>query len=1737
MKPHPGRASRQRLPVRLITGKAHRSGPLYDTLEPRLPLAQVQIIAAGVTGQETIELQVAGQTVRTWTSLGGNAYAGQFVSLSHTTTGALTASQVRIAFTNDLYDPGNGIDRNVRIDALVIDGVRFETESPAVYSTGTWKPADGVTPGFRESEYLHSNGWFQYAAGGGGGSLIRIDASGDEGGEAMELRIDGVTVASYTVTTASASYTWQATETVAASRIRVAFTNDAYDPGNGIDRNLNVDRIVVDGTIHDTTGPNVYSTGTWKPADGIVPGFRESRTLHANGWFQYDFPRSFGTIGLQSSVINVAENAGSASLTIDRTGGSDGTITIDYRTVALTATPGADYSTSQGTVTLFPGETSRTINVPLLDDAAVEVDEQFSFTIDNVQGGATLGAPRTATVTIEDNDANRAAGTGLLGEYFDAASFTSRFINRVDPQVNFNWGTGAPASGMGADTFSVRWTGRIEPRFTETYEFRTRTDDGVRLWVNGQLLIDRWVAQATTTWSGTIILQANVFYDLKLEYFENTGSASAELFWTSPRQALELIPASQLYPATPPPVTPGDNLQTQVLFTGLSQPTSIDFSPDGSNLFIAEQRGIIRVARNGVLQASPFLDFRDWVNGTRDRGLLDIAVHPDFFNQPYVYLSYTYDPPQVNSQASGTLAGPDGNGNRAGRVTRVTANAATNYTTIVPNSEVVLVGNNSTWTNFNGFVNSTVNFSEPPAGILPGGGNLQDFIATDSESHTVGSVEFGPGGMLYISIGDGTSYNQVDPRTARVQDVDNLSGKILRVDPLTGRGLSGNPFWSGNPDQNRSKVWQYGLRNPFRIAHHPVTGALYVGDVGWTQWEELNASPAGANFGWPWYEGGNGTSLRTGGYQNLAAAQAFYASGQPVTPAVYALNHAASGINAIIMGDVYSGNVFPAQYRDNVFFNDLGQGIVRNIRFNTNGTIASVNTFATGHQYVVHMAQGPDGNLYYVDIDDGRVGRWTFVENGSGAAAGGVATGSPATGGAAVPGGGSGVVIAVIDSGIDPNHPALAGQLWSNAGEVPGDGIDNEGNGLIDDVNGFDFVSRSGQLSDPLGHGTLVASLIAGRATSAWSGLAPEARLMPLRVLDETGHGSAIDIAAAIRYAVEQGANIIAVPASVGSESPTLRAAVDWAGERGVLIVAAAGNEAASEPGYLAQLSREFSHILSVGAFDASGNRLPESNRVGLSGTVQLDAPGIAFGPGAGGTTTWRGTSVSTAFTGAAAALALWKNPELDARQLRELLLATGISPGSGSDSAGRIDIGRSLELAARLNEVAFLDFGSQFVVRATGGDDTIRIIAQGNAVTINGVTFEIAGLAQKTQVVVEGGAGADRLTLVGSTSGNDYGLLRPGWASLTTPGQFIRGAGFESVSLLAGGGNTVVDLFDSAGDDTLELNGNHVQLAAGGEHLSASGFRLNRVFASLGDDRASMLASGGADKLLARRDFTRLVQGVATVQANQFDEVAVDMGGGFDSVIFEGSYRDDRLVIGVAAGELAGDGFVVGAGNLERTTSYGHGGNDEARIVGGLARETVNAKVLNALLVGPGYDHRAWSFEQTVIVGGGGADHITLHGSAGAELLESAAGLTRFFGTGWETEALDFPTVLVLGNGGSDAATLAGSDQPDWFWASPVSATLIGDSRSLTAKQFADVRFTGNGEDTVALVDRLGSDHLHLDRTRAVLSGTGYRIETMGMSRLRATSAFDAPPDSLESADSTLDYTFERFGDWVDSD
>ena len=137
---------------------------------------------------------------------------------------------------------------------------------------------------------------------------------------------------------------------------------------------------------------------------------------------------------------------------------------------------------------------------------------------------------------------------GLRGEYYDNIDLTSLKLTRTDEAINFDWGEGSPDPLIGPETFSARWTGLVQPRFSETYTFYTTSDDGVRLWVNNQPIINNWTDHGATENSGVIALAAGQKYDLRMEYFENGGQALARLAWSSPSQPKEFVPLSQFSP-------------------------------------------------------------------------------------------------------------------------------------------------------------------------------------------------------------------------------------------------------------------------------------------------------------------------------------------------------------------------------------------------------------------------------------------------------------------------------------------------------------------------------------------------------------------------------------------------------------------------------------------------------------------------------------------------------------------------------------------------------------------------------------------------------------------------------------------------------------------------------------------------------------------------------------------------------------------------------------------------------------------------------------------------------------------------------------------------------------------------------------------------------------------------------------------------------------------------------------
>ncbi len=141
------------------------------------------------------------------------------------------------------------------------------------------------------------------------------------------------------------------------------------------------------------------------------------------------------------------------------------------------------------------------------------------------------------------------AGTGLSGDYYNNADFTAKVAARVDGPIDFDWGVGAPIGGVGADTFSVRWFGQVEPEFSEEYTFHVTADDGVRLWVDDRVVAVRaYASPQQPTVRGRVTLEAGRRTNIRLEYIENSGSAKVRLEWSSPSRAREVIPVARLYP-------------------------------------------------------------------------------------------------------------------------------------------------------------------------------------------------------------------------------------------------------------------------------------------------------------------------------------------------------------------------------------------------------------------------------------------------------------------------------------------------------------------------------------------------------------------------------------------------------------------------------------------------------------------------------------------------------------------------------------------------------------------------------------------------------------------------------------------------------------------------------------------------------------------------------------------------------------------------------------------------------------------------------------------------------------------------------------------------------------------------------------------------------------------------------------------------------------------------------------
>ena len=538
---------------------------------------------------------------------------------------------------------------------------------------------------------------------------------------------------------------------------------------------------------------------------------------------------------------------------------------------------------------------------------------------------------------------------------------------------------------------------------------------------------------------------------------------------------------------------------------GRNQPTGVYFAHDG-RVFVTEKGGQIWIYPNLLAAPTLFYDLSAEIHTVGDRGLLGFALDPRFPEVAAVYVLYAYN--------GGLFPESD----PVPWAPRWTTNCGSGQTepTPAPTQEggCVVSGHLSRLD-----VNGDVATGEH---VL-----IEDWYQW-YPSHSIGTLLFGDDGYLYVGGGDGASYNWADwgqgvgnttypdthspmlqggalrAQALEIQDQYDagdirLNGAILRLDPATGDGAPGNPL-ANDASPNARRILAYGLRNPFRFTKRPGTGEIWVGDVGWNTWEEINRIPALqsgdatlVNFGWPCFEG----RVHTGGYSgaNLALCNAMYANADtggrtPWTPPWYTYVH--QGSSDITGLAFYTGTSYPESYRNSLFFADNSRTIIFNIPYldaNADGipdapADNSASAFFGGTlATAVQLTSGPGGDIFFTNINTGKISRLAYCSGCSSSAPGNVAPSAAIAldAGSLADGPPRTIVFSAANS-VDANSDDTLSYAW----DLDGDGNFNDATGVgasaLFAVNGPHTVAV--QVSD--NHGAVdVAKMIVTVINSA----------------------------------------------------------------------------------------------------------------------------------------------------------------------------------------------------------------------------------------------------------------------------------------------------------------------------------------------------------------------------------------------------------------------------------------------------------------------------------------------------------------------------------------------------------------------------------------------------------------------------------------------------------------------------
>jgi glucose/arabinose dehydrogenase len=429
-------------------------------------------------------------------------------------------------------------------------------------------------------------------------------------------------------------------------------------------------------------------------------------------------------------------------------------------------------------------------------------------------------------------------------------------------------------------------------------------------------------------------------------------------------------------------------------FSGLVNPTAVRFAPDG-RIFVAEKRGTIQMY-DGVGDTSPVqvADLRTEVHNFWDRGLLGLAIDPDFPARPYLYALYTFDGPVGGTAPRWGSAGadsdpcPDPTGNGcvvSGKLVKLTLTGTTTTKQDLINDWCQQYPSHSV---------GDLAFGNDGALYVSGGEGagwtFADYGQGGNPVNPCGDPGGGAGGAMSPPAAEGGALRAQDLRTAA--DPVSLDGAVIRVSPDTGAAMTGNPD-AAAADPNARRIVAYGLRNPLRMTVRPGTGELWIGDVGWATAEEVDrlADPAGSltNFGWPCFEGPAAQSSYAAAHlsicENLYAqggdTKPFYSysQGQPLNASDNCATAAGSSISGVSF-EQDSGGPYPPEYDGALFFSDYARKCIWVMTRGGDGLPdpASVKPFVSEAAGPVDLELSLAGELFFADVNGGTIRRVVY---------------------------------------------------------------------------------------------------------------------------------------------------------------------------------------------------------------------------------------------------------------------------------------------------------------------------------------------------------------------------------------------------------------------------------------------------------------------------------------------------------------------------------------------------------------------------------------------------------------------------------------------------------------------------------------------------------------------------------------------------------------------------------------